>query len=204
MATLRMIRTPGEIESYRREMEVPEVPKDPFLLLDLCIMQWNKLNKVQLRFSIENFAHTAGYGKEDRKTIHLWFHEMSPPWCAKLGHVSPSTCFDFIVPGAQYNKDTKHRMLEAWLAWVMIQQSEKEILAMIPDFMLFLKLLCEVYHTHWYFACRGQTTMVHPDELLQLRMQQPPTELLQLPMQQPPTTRINRWNRQRPSGSTPF
>ena len=130
MSTLRMMRSLGEIENYRSQMEVPEVPKDPCLLLDMCIRQWNKLNKVQLAG-----AHTAGCGKEDRKAIHLWFHQIASPWCDRLGHTSPSTCLDFIVPEpeTQYNKDTKHRMLEAWLAWVLVQQSEKEILAMIPD-----------------------------------------------------------------------
>ena len=154
MSTLRMMRSLGEIENYRSQMEVPEVPKDPCLLLDMCIRQWNKLNKVQLAG-----AHTAGCGKEDRKAIHLWFRQIASPWCDKLGHTSPSTCLDFIVPEpeTQYNKDTKHRMLEAWLAWVLVQQSE-EILAMIPDFMLFLRMLCKVYHT------RGQSTMVHADD----------------------------------------
>ena len=154
MSTLRMMRSLGEIENYRSQMEVPEVPKDPCLLLDMCIRQWNKLNKVQLAG-----AHTAGCGKEDRKAIHLWFHQIASPWCDKLGHTSPSTCLDFIVPEpeTQYNKDTKHRMLEAWLAWVLVQQSEKEILAMIPDFMLFLRLLCKVYHTQgpeYHGPCR--------------------------------------------------
>ena len=154
MSTLRMMRSLGEIENYRSQMEVPEVPKDPCLLLDMCTWQWNKLNKVQLAG-----AHTAGCGKEDRKAIHLWFHQIASPWCDRLGHTSPSTCLNFIVPEpeTQYNKDTKHRMLEAWLAWVLVQQSEKEILAMIPDFMLFRRLLCKVYHTQgpeYHGPCR--------------------------------------------------
>ena len=216
MTTLRMRLSPPEIETCKRQMEVPEVPAgDSAQLLDLCIQQWNKLNKGQLRHSLMEFAHSNGYQKDDRNFVHQWFHDIAPKWCHRFGHMTPSTFFDFLVPNppTEYNKDTKHRLVEAWLAWVVIQRDDWVVLGMIPDIMLFLRSLCEVYHSHFYLVNRGSDSMIHPDELqrlaedLLIQRQQWADPVLQHaedpapPHPAPP--RRNRWNRQTPSSSAP-
>ena len=122
---------------------------------------------------------------------------------------------DFLVPNppTEYNKDTKHRLVEAWLAWVVIQRDDWVVLGMIPDIMLFLRSLCEVYHSHFYLVNRGSDSMIHPDELqrlaedLLIQRQQWDDPVLQHaedpapPHPAPP--RRNRWNRQTPSSSAP-
>ena len=169
MTTLRMRLSLEEIETCQRQMDVHAVPGDTGQLLDFCIQQWNKLNKGQLRNALMEFAHSSGYQKEDRNFVHQSFHDITPKWCHRFGKMTPSTFFEFLVPNppTEYNKDTKHRLVEAWLAWVVIQRDEV-VLGMIPDIMLFLRSLMEIYHSHFYLVTRGSVTMNHPDELQRL------------------------------------
>ena len=215
MTTLRMRLSLEEIETCQRQMEVHAVPGDTGQLLDFCIQQWNKLNKGQLRDALMEFAHSSGYNLKERNFIHQWFHDLSPKWCHRFGHMTPSTFFDFLVPDpmTEYKKDTKHRLVEAWLAWVVIQKTDWVVLGMIPDIMLFLRSLCEVYHSHFYLVTRGSVTMNHPDELQRLAEdrfiqqqqwadpQDPAPPHPAPPRPAPP--RRNRWNRQTPSSSAP-
>ena len=215
MTTLRMRLSLEEIETCQRQMEVHAVPGDTGQLLDFCIQQWNKLNKGLLRDALMEFAHSSGYNLKERNFVHQWFHDISPKWCHRFGHMTPSTFFDFLVPNppTEYNKDTKHRLVEAWLAWVVIQKTDWVVLGMIPDIMLFLRSLCEVYHSHFYLVTRGSVTMNHPDELQRLAEdriiqqqqwadpQDPAPPHPAPPRPAPP--RRNRWNRQTPSSSAP-
>ena len=166
MTTLRVRLSLEEIETCQRHMDVHAVPGDTGQLLDFCIQQWNRLNKGLLRNLLMEFAHSSGYLKENRQLIHQWFHDISPKWCDRFGHSTSSTFFEFLVPnpGTQYNMDTKHRLVESWLAWVVVQRDQR-VYGMVPDIMLFLRSLCDVYHSHFYSVNTGTASMNHPRDL---------------------------------------
>ena len=170
--TLRIRLSLGEIQECQRHMDVHRVPGDTGELLDFCIQKWNDLNKGLLRDNLMEFASSNGYRREDRQTIHQWFHDISPKWCDRFGHGTSSTFFEFLVPnpGTQFNPDTKHRLVESWLAWVVVQRDQR-VYGMVPDIMLFLRSLCDVYHCHFYSQQKGTAFMNHPRDLQLLAQQ---------------------------------